>query len=192
MEPARDETGVGEDAPVLGLAPVMPALEVAFHVVPGRVRFQKGHAAQESGNVTDAPLQGCVADVLQHVRADDEIEPTAERHRGELLEGAQLDVAPLAVPPDDILARVDTDVPDVGTDPTKLGAPGALAGADVEHGPDRAAQEVLGYAGDEPDLAANGLRRVDPGTRIAVPFGVVGFVIRLAAGGIRRSGRSHA
>src|SRR5688500_7341467 len=152
------EPGIGEDAPVLGLAAVVPPFQVAFHVVTGRVRFQERDTVQEAGEVTHATFQGCVGHVLQDVGAYDQIEPATERQRRELLERAELDVAPPAVLGDHVLAGVDANIPDVGAQAPQLGAPRALTGADVEHGAQLAAEEILGDPSDQTDLSTNGLR----------------------------------
>src|SRR4029079_7169529 len=107
-------------------------------------------------------------------------------------ERAEPDVPLLAVFRHHVLARIHADVANGRTQAPQLGAPASLARPDVEHGAQLATEEVFGDAGHHADLSANGLGRVDPSTRLAVPLVVVGFVVRLAAGGRRRWGRSHA
>src|SRR5215207_1319968 len=75
VDATRHEAGIREDSTVSRLAAVMPAFEVAFHLVAGRVRFQERNTIEQPGDVTHATFQGCVGDVLQHVGADDQIEP---------------------------------------------------------------------------------------------------------------------
>jgi len=192
VDSARHQAGIRKDAAVLRLASGVPSLEVAFHVVAGGVGFEERDTAEQTGDVADSTLQRGVSDVLEHVGTDDQVESTPERHGGQLLERGEPDVPPFAVLRHHVFAGVHADVANLGAKAPQLGAPASLARTDVEHGAQLAAEEVFGDTGDHANLAANGLGGVDAGTRLAVPLREVGFVIRLAAGGRRRWGRSHA
>src|SRR3954452_7569154 len=98
----------------------MPALEVALHVVAGRVRLQESNAVDQSGDVTCATLQLGIGDVLEHVGAHHEVVAASEVHRVQLLEAAQLDVAPPSVPCHYVLARIDAEVAESGPQPAQL------------------------------------------------------------------------
>src|SRR5689334_10007615 len=123
VHPAGNQAGVGEDPAVLGLAARVPTFQVAFHLIPGRVGFQKSNTMDQSGDVTHTTLEGAIGDVLEHVRADDEVVAVAEGEGRQLLERAEPNVASLAMAGDDILARIDADVSEPGAQAAEFGTP---------------------------------------------------------------------
>ena len=92
----------------------------------------------------------------------------------------------------DVLAGIDADVSEAGAEAAQLGAPAPFSGADVKHGSQLAAEEVFSRTDDHAHLSANRVRGMHPGSRIAVPFFEVGFIVRFAAGLRRQLGGHHA
>jgi hypothetical protein len=116
----------------------------------------------------------------------------AEGEGWQILERAEPYVAALAVAGNDVLTRVDADVPDVWAQPPQLGTPTAFPGTDVQYGSQLAAEEVFGRTDDHAHLSADRLGDMNPGSRIAVPLLEVGFIVRFATGVCRRLGGHHA
>src|SRR6478735_1441207 len=129
-----DEAGIGEDPAVLRLASRVPPFQVAFHLVPGRVGFQKCHTMDQSGDVTHATLERGIGDVLEHIGADHEVVAMSEREFRQVLERTEAYVTPLPMAGHDVLAGIDADVSDAGAQASEFGEPAPFSGSDVQHG----------------------------------------------------------
>src|SRR2546430_15985348 len=94
--------------------------------------------------------------------------------------------------PDGIFAGVDAEVPNAWAHAPKLLAPHSLPRPNIENRPYLSPQKVLGDSHDHAHFTPHRIRGVHAGTRIAVPFDEVCFVIGLSFGERRQCGGDHA
>ncbi len=146
VKPARHQASLGEDVAVRRPAPWMPPLEVAFHVVTGCVRLQKGYPGEPGGEVANPSPQNRLSYILNDVRTDDEVEPFSERQRRQILEAAEPNISPPPIFPNHVVARINAQVPQARTHSPKLGAPSPFPGSNIQNGSYLAPQEILRHA----------------------------------------------
>ena len=192
MQTAPHETGRGKDATILRLAARMPAGQIALHFITRRVRLQESHPVKQRGDVSYATVESGIWNILDDVRAHDEVIPAPQRERRQIFESAQTDVSPTPVSAHHKLAGVHTPIPNSWPQPPQLGTPCPLPRSDVQYGSYLSTQKVFGDAHHHSHLAAHRLWCMNTGTRIAVPFREVRFVVDLTIGASRQRGGNHA
>src|SRR6185437_6954004 len=133
---AEREPRAPEQPPVHSRRALVPSVAVAFHLVLGREGLDVGDPAQQTSHRGETAAYVALGEVLQHVRADDEIDVPRQTKARQLGHRALSDVALGAESPDHIIARVHANVPRAWPEPRQNRLPGRLATTYVEHGSD--------------------------------------------------------
>src|SRR5262249_6258537 len=139
LRSALRQSGGAKQTAKVRLAAVLPARAVAGHVVLGRERLDERDAAVRSAklasNRAEAASNVARGDLLHPIRAHDEIERARQPHVAECPNRAASNVSSFPKALDGVLARLDADIPDAGTNASQHRIPRALAASDVEHRP---------------------------------------------------------
>src|SRR6516162_6915259 len=175
-----NEPGRAEEPHVRGPVPGHEAHVVAHRVILDREQLEEGDASEQTLDRAQTGARLGERKVVEHVRADDEIEAPLESQAGHFAEAAAADVAATAIAPDDVGARIDSEVAEVRPGAQQQRAPAPFAAPDVEYRANRALEQVLGGGDREPDTPRERARMRERIPRLAVPVVEVPAVVSLA------------
>jgi hypothetical protein len=169
MHPARDEPGAPQCAAIPRRRPPGGERGVARDIVRRREQLEIRDAAEQRGHLAESALQLGVGEIVEKAGGDDQIERATQPERIERIDRPQSDMTPRAEPGDDVGAGVDTRVPDRRPMTADERIPVPLAAPDVEHRPDRAAQDLLGDGDAQRYFTLSIRRGLHLVTGIAIP-----------------------
>src|SRR5690606_4876028 len=128
--------------------------------------------------------------VVKHVRTDDEVGRLIDAALLQRAEAPQPDVTGPAPPRHRIPAGVDAEVAGTGPRPAPRRQPASPAAADIEDGPERASDQVLGRGDRQAHRSLEVGRRGYPTAGIAIPAVEVLPVVLFHSPNLRGTGIS--
>jgi hypothetical protein len=169
MHPARYEPGAGQRGAIPGRRPPGGERGVAGDIVGRREQFEIRDTAEQRGHLTESALQLGVGEVVEETGGHDQVERTTQSERIERVDRPQSDMTLRAEAGDHVGAGVDAGVTDRGPMPAEERVPLPLAAPDIEHRPNRTAQDLLGDGDAQRHLTPSIRRGFHLVTGIAIP-----------------------
>src|SRR5262245_37309746 len=115
VRPRALQSGGAESPAVPRRGTADQSFEVADDVIVRRQHFEVRHARGQAHELRKSAADLVVAQVMENIRADDEVERLRETERRQLVEAGAVEIALAAEARDGVLARVDAEIANART-----------------------------------------------------------------------------